>query len=87
MHWIGNSIGSTLLAGQDGIGFVPFLTGKEWLGSFGVEGMVMIALLGLLGGILYLRRRCKRGTRPASMAEALVLTQPEEHECFPFRIP
>ena len=57
MHWTGNTIANTLLTGFAGAGFVSLVTGKEWLGSFGVEGVLMIALFGLLGTILYLERR------------------------------
>ena len=57
MHWTGNTIANTLLTGFAGIGFVALLPGKEWLGSFGVEGVLMIALFALLGGVLYRQRR------------------------------
>ncbi len=67
MHWIGNTFANTLLAGNAGAGFVALVPGKEWLGSFGVEGVLMIVLFALLGGILYLQRR--RGEpHPSSMA-------------------
>jgi membrane protease YdiL (CAAX protease family) len=59
MHWIGNTFANTLLAGFAGKGFVSFVPGKEWLGSFGVEGVLMIAIFGLLGGALYLKRRAE----------------------------
>lgn len=65
MHWIGNTFANTLLTGSAGEGFVSFVRGKEWLGSFGVEGILMIALFGLLGSVLYLKRRRKRVTEPA----------------------
>lgn len=57
MHWTGNTLANTLLSGFAGEGFVSLVSGKEWLGSFGVEGMVMMAFFGLLGGFLYLNRR------------------------------
>jgi membrane protease YdiL (CAAX protease family) len=57
MHWVGNTVANTLLTGFAGEGFVSFVPGKEWLGSFGVEGVLMIVLFGALGGVLYLRRR------------------------------
>jgi membrane protease YdiL (CAAX protease family) len=57
MHWIGNTLANTLLTGFAGAGFVALVPGKEWLGSFGVEGVWVIALFGLLGGALYLKRR------------------------------
>ena len=60
MHWIGNTLANTLLTGFAGDGFVAFVPGKEWLGSFGVEGVLMIAVFALLGGILYLRRYGQR---------------------------
>jgi membrane protease YdiL (CAAX protease family) len=65
MHWIGNTFANTLLTGFAGEGFVSFVPGMEWLGSFGVEGVVMIVLFGLLGGVLYLRRRGQGETQPA----------------------
>lgn len=49
MHWIGNSLANTLLAG----GFVTLLPGREWLGSFGVEGVLMIAIAGVMGTLLF----------------------------------
>lgn len=57
MHWMGNTIANTLMSGFANEGFVSLVPGKEWLGSFGVEGVVMIAFFGLLGGYLYLKRR------------------------------
>jgi membrane protease YdiL (CAAX protease family) len=57
MHWVGNTLANTLLIGYAGGEFVSLAPGKEWLGSFGVEGVVMIVLFGLLGGALYWRRR------------------------------
>jgi membrane protease YdiL (CAAX protease family) len=57
MHWVGNTLANTLLVGSGGIGFVALAPGREWLGSFGAEGALMIALLGLLGGLLYRARR------------------------------
>ena len=44
MHWVGNTIANPLVAG-----FVLFSTGKEYLGSVGVDGLLMIAFFGLLG--------------------------------------
>ena len=52
MHWIGNAIGNTLLSGYAGRGFVTLTPGRELLGSFGVEGVFMIVLFGILGVIL-----------------------------------
>jgi membrane protease YdiL (CAAX protease family) len=65
MHWMGNTFANTLLTGFAGEGFVSLVPGKEWLGSFGVEGVLVIALFGLLGGVLYLKRRGQSETRPA----------------------
>ena len=64
MHWIGNTVANTLLVGYAGQDFVAFVPGKEWLGSFGVEGLLMILLFGLLGGILYLQRRRQTEVHP-----------------------
>lgn len=44
MHWVGNAIANPLVAG-----FVLFSAGKEYLGSIGVDGLLMIAFFGLLG--------------------------------------
>jgi membrane protease YdiL (CAAX protease family) len=44
MHWVGNSIANPLVAG-----FVSFSGGKEYLGSIGVDGLLMIAFFGILG--------------------------------------
>ena len=64
MHWIGNTVANTLLTGFAGEGSVALVPGKEWLGSFGVEGVLMIALFGLLGSVLYLKRRGQGETQP-----------------------
>lgn len=74
MHWTGNTVGNTLLTGFAGEGFVSLVPGREWLGSLGVEGMMMIALFGLLGGALHLKRRRQRETQPALTASE---TEPE----------
>jgi membrane protease YdiL (CAAX protease family) len=68
MHWIGNTYANTLLTGSAGEEFVTFVLGKEWLGSFGVAGVLLIAIFGLLGSILYLKRRGQRETQPAMPA-------------------
>ena len=47
-----------------GEGFVSLVSGKEWLGSFGVERMFVIVLFGLLGRVLNLKRRGRRDTHP-----------------------
>jgi len=69
MHWMGNTLANTLLTGVAGEGFVSFVQGKEWLGSFGVEGLLVIAVFALLGGVLYLKRRGQGQTAPAMSAE------------------
>ncbi|MFC1711875.1 type II CAAX prenyl endopeptidase Rce1 family protein [Patescibacteria group bacterium] len=56
MHWIGNTFANTLMSGFANQGFVSLVPGTEWLGSFGVEGMVMMLFFGTLGGFLYLKR-------------------------------
>ena len=57
MHGAGNTIANTLLAGFAGAGFVKLVVGKEYLGSFGVEGLLMIVLFAVIGLVLYGRRR------------------------------
>lgn len=52
MHWTGNAIANPLVAG-----FVTLAAGKEYLGSIGVDGVLMIALFGLLGVMLVRRRQ------------------------------
>lgn len=44
MHWVGNTIANPLVAS-----FVLFTAGKEYLGSIGVDGLLMIVFFGLLG--------------------------------------
>jgi membrane protease YdiL (CAAX protease family) len=56
MHGIGNVLSNTLFSSLNGEPFVTLVPGREWLGSFGIEGVLMIMLFALLGGILYLRR-------------------------------
>jgi membrane protease YdiL (CAAX protease family) len=68
MHWTGNTLANTLLAGFAGAGFVSLVPGKEWLGSFGVEGVLIIILFGLLGGVLYLKRWSRSEPQPAEDA-------------------
>lgn len=65
MHWTGNTVANTLLSGFAGEGFVSLVPGREWLGSFGVEGVIMIVSFGLLGGVLYASRRARGETQPA----------------------
>jgi len=68
MHWIGNTFANTLLTGFAGEGFVSLVPGMEWLGSFGVGGVLVIAIFGLLGCVLYLKRRGQSETQPAMAA-------------------
>ncbi len=44
MHWVGNAIANPLVTG-----FVVLAAGQEYLGSIGVDGLVMIGFFGLLG--------------------------------------
>jgi membrane protease YdiL (CAAX protease family) len=62
MHWLGNTIANTLLVGAasgavPGAGFVAFTPGRAWLGSFGVEGVLMMIIFALIGGVLYRARQ------------------------------
>jgi len=57
MHWSGNTVANTLLATFAGAGFVTLLPGKVWLGSFGMEGVLMILIFSIVGGGLYMNRR------------------------------
>lgn len=68
MHWVANTFANTLLIGSAGEEFISFVPGKEWLGSFGVEGVLMIVLLGLFGGVLYLKRRGRKEIHPVTPA-------------------
>jgi len=68
MHWLGNMLANTLLSGSAGAGFVSLVSGKEALGSFGVEGVFMILLFGLLGIYLYARRRQDARVQPEVLA-------------------
>ncbi len=52
MHWLGNTFANSLLTTM-----VVLVPERAWVGSFGVEGVLMIALCGLVGGILFVRRR------------------------------
>jgi membrane protease YdiL (CAAX protease family) len=65
VQWMGHTSANTLLTGFAGGGFVSLVPGKEWLGSFGGAGALMIALFGLLGSVLCLRRRGQSVTQPA----------------------
>jgi membrane protease YdiL (CAAX protease family) len=68
VQWMGHTSANTLLTGFAGGGFVAFVPGKEWLASFGVEGVLMIAFFGLLGGVLYLKRRGQSEAQPPRTA-------------------
>ena len=48
MHWVGNTIANPLVAG-----FVTFAAGREYLGSIGVDGLLMIVFFGLLGTAIH----------------------------------
>jgi len=61
MHWVGNTNANTLLAGLGGGAFVTLTPGQEWLSSFGVEGVLMMVIFGLIGYVLY-RRPCVADT-------------------------
>ena len=56
MHWAGNTVANTLLAGLAGAGFVILAPNAIWLTSFGAEGVLVIALVAVIGGVLYYRR-------------------------------
>jgi membrane protease YdiL (CAAX protease family) len=62
MHWVGNSIANPLVAG-----FVSFSEGREFLGSVGVDGLLMIAFFGLLG-VAINRWRSRENTEQKSRA-------------------
>ena len=62
MHWVGNAIANPLVAG-----FVLFSAGKEYLGSVGVDGLIMIAFFGLLG-VAINRWRSRKTTAQKSPA-------------------
>jgi membrane protease YdiL (CAAX protease family) len=74
MHWTGNTIANTLLSGFAGEGFVSLIPGKEWLGSFGVEGVLMILLFAVLGTVLYVQRRGHSEPKPAEPVESTPAT-------------
>ena len=61
LAWLGPVLGGDPIT--PGLGFL------EWLGSFGVEGVLMIALFGLLGSVLYLKQRGQSKTQPALITE------------------
>ena len=44
MHWVGDTIDNPLAAG-----LVTFAPGREYLGSVGVDGLIMILFFNLLG--------------------------------------
>lgn len=70
MHWTGNTVANTLLATFAGAGFVSLLSGKEWLGSFGVEGVLMILIFSLVGGYLYTKRRRQNKPQTTELEES-----------------
>lgn len=65
MHWVGNTIANGLLTTV-----VVLTPGQAWFGSFGVEGVFMMAIFGLVGaGLLVRRKRDGAGTAvPAAQA-------------------
>lgn len=65
MHWVGNSIANPLVAG-----FVVFATGREYLGSIGVDGIIMIIFFSLLGAALN-RYRSKQASGFDPVAQPL----------------
>lgn len=69
MHWVGNTLANTLLLGADGGGFVEFAPGRVWIGSFGVEGVLMMLIFGVLGGVLYVSRRKHHLPQPPRTVE------------------
>lgn len=52
MHWLGNVLANGLL-----LTIVVLPPERAWLGSFGVEGVLMMAIAALVGGWLYWRRQ------------------------------
>lgn len=54
MHWSANTLANTLLSG-----FVIFAPGRAWLGSFGIEGVLMMIIFAVVGGWLYRQRRAE----------------------------
>lgn len=64
MHWLGNTIANTLLTG-----FIVLVPGREWFSSFGVEGLLMMLIFGLIGSYLYLQRNLGRHATPMITAE------------------
>ena len=63
MHWLGNTFANGLLTT-----IVALVPGRAWLGSFGVEGVLMITLVGLVGGVLFVRRKKTVGMETAASA-------------------
>jgi len=68
MHWVGNTLANTLLAGFAEEGFVTLVPGRAWIASFGAEGVLMIAIFALLGGVLMRRRLGHSKTQPVVSA-------------------
>lgn len=65
MHGTGNTLANSLL-GSAGTPVVMLMPGWAWLGTFGVDGVLMMVSFALLGGVLYTRRR----ERPARAVPA-----------------
>lgn len=65
MHWIGNTLANGLLTT-----IVVLVPGREWLGSFGVEGALMMIIFAVVGERLYHTRR-----EHANLPSSLVVEQ------------
>lgn len=70
MHWSGNTVANTLLATFAGAGFVTLVPGKVWLGSFGMEGVLMILIFSIVGGGLYMNRRRQQNQHTTLASDA-----------------
>lgn len=70
MHGLGNTLANTLLAGYvDSTAFVTLTPGWEWFSSFGVEGVLMMVIFVLVGGVLY-RNRNQSDRQPFKFGES-----------------
>ncbi len=61
MHWLGNTIANGLLTTV-----VVLAPARVWISSFGVEGVLMMMLFGLVGGLLYRQRRRNEDTEDSA---------------------
>lgn len=64
MHWIGNTLANGLLTT-----IVVLVPGREWLGSFGVEGALMMIIFAVVGERLYHARREHKGSSSSLVEE------------------